>query len=68
MVECFADADNTCPLVAACRLRDALTRAGEAFYTALDEVRLDSLTCDNFELQRILAPMSCPGPEAVAHA
>lgn len=68
MVECFADADNTCPLVAACRLRDALTRAGEAFYTALDEVRLDSLTCDNFELQRILAPMSCPGPEAAAHA
>ena len=68
MVECFADVDNTCPLVEACRLRDALTRAGEAFYGALDGVTLESLTCDNFDLQRILAPVSCPGPAVAAHA
>jgi len=68
MVECFADADNTCPLVTACRLRDALSRAGQAFYGALDGVTLDSLTCDNFDLQRILAPMACPGPAVVALA
>ncbi len=67
MVECFADVDNTCPLVSACRLRDALTAAGEAFYGALDGVTLESLTCDNFDLQRILAPVSCPAP-TVAHA
>ncbi|NIZ13624.1 Rrf2 family transcriptional regulator [Phaeobacter sp. HF9A] len=66
MVECFADADNTCPLVDACRLRDALSRAGEAFYAALDGVTLESLTCDNFDLQRILAPVACPKPELPA--
>lgn len=63
MVECFADVDNTCPLVDACRLRDALTAAAEAFYGALDGITLESLTCDNFDLQRILAPVSCPAPE-----
>lgn len=63
MVECFADVDNTCPLVEACRLRDALTSAAEAFYGALDGITLESLTCDNFDLQRILAPVSCPAPE-----
>ena len=68
MVECFADVDNTCPLVEACRLRDALSRAGEAFYSALDGVTLESMTCDNFDLQRILAPVSCPGPAVAAHA
>ena len=50
------------------RLRDALSRAGEAFYSALDGVTLESLTCDNFDLQRILAPVSCPGPTVAAHA
>lgn len=64
MVECFGDVDNTCPLVDACRLRDALTRAAEAFYGALDGVSLDSLTCDNVDLQRILAPVACPTPGA----
>ena len=64
MVECFADVDNTCPLVAACRLRHALTDACEAFYGALDGVTLDNLTCDNIDLHRILGPVSCPGPQS----
>ncbi|CUH77319.1 HTH-type transcriptional repressor NsrR [Tritonibacter multivorans] len=59
MVECFADVDNTCPLTDACRLRAALTRAAEAFYRALDDVTLESLICDNVELEKILNPVSC---------
>lgn len=59
MVECFADVDNTCPLTNACRLREALGRAAESFYAALDDVTLESLTCDNVELEKILTPISC---------
>ncbi len=68
LVECFADADNTCPLVSACRLRHALTRAGEAFYQALDEITLDSLTCGNLELHSLLSPLACPTPDRSALA
>ncbi|WP_282092362.1 RrF2 family transcriptional regulator [Epibacterium ulvae] len=59
IVECFADADNTCPLVSACRLRDALQRAADAFYSALDGVTLDSLVCDNTDLARIFCTPNC---------
>lgn len=59
IVECFADADNSCPLVSACRLKDALSRAADAFYAALDDQTLESLTCDNAALIRLLAPVSC---------
>lgn len=59
MVECFDDVDNTCPLTNACRLREALGRAAESFYAALDDVTLESLTCDNVELEKILTPISC---------
>ncbi|SFT38257.1 RrF2 family transcriptional regulator [Sedimentitalea nanhaiensis] len=60
IAECFADADNTCPLVSACRLRVALTDAAQAFYASLDAISLDSLVCDNFDLIKILQPASCP--------
>ena len=59
MVECFADADNTCPLVDACRLRLALSDAAQAFYESLDNVSLDSLICDNPDLMRLLQPATC---------
>ncbi len=59
LAECFADADNTCPLVSACRLRNALSRAAEAFYETLDPITLDSLVCDNPALMSILAPAPC---------
>jgi Rrf2 family nitric oxide-sensitive transcriptional repressor len=35
--------DPPCPLRAACRLRGALSRAREAFYTSLDGVTVESL-------------------------
>ncbi len=52
--ECFAAADNKCPLVSHCRLRSTLSRAVEAFYSALDGVTLDDLVCDNVGLRGLL--------------
>ncbi|GGH35854.1 transcriptional regulator, BadM/Rrf2 family [Cribrihabitans marinus] len=59
IAECFADADNTCPLTRACRLRVALQDAAEAFYSALDAITLESLVCDNVDLMKILRPVTC---------
>ncbi len=60
IAECFADADNTCPLVKACRLRLALADAAQAFYAHLDDITLDALVCDNVDLLKILNPVACP--------
>ncbi|AVO37619.1 RrF2 family transcriptional regulator [Pukyongiella litopenaei] len=59
VVECFADADNTCPLTDVCRLKLALADAAQAFFMALDEVTLDALVCDNGDLVRMLQPVVC---------
>ncbi len=59
MVECFADADNSCPLTDACRLKLALRDAAQAFYASLDEITLDALVCDNTDLLKILNPVMC---------
>ncbi|MCX8954411.1 Rrf2 family transcriptional regulator [Ruegeria sp. NA] len=59
IAECFADADNTCPLTDACRLRLALQDAAEVFYASLDEVSLDALVCDNDPLLKLLQPVAC---------
>ncbi|MEM0936508.1 MAG: Rrf2 family transcriptional regulator [Pseudomonadota bacterium] len=53
--ECFAAADNRCPLVCHCRLRSTLAHAVEAFYAALDGVTLDDLVCDNLGLKALLS-------------
>ncbi|SEL78680.1 transcriptional regulator, BadM/Rrf2 family [Roseovarius azorensis] len=59
VAECFADVDNTCPLVDACRLRLALADALEAFYVHLDEVTLDALVCNNDALFTIFSSTPC---------
>lgn len=59
IAECFADADNTCPLVDACRLKVALSDAAQAFYAHLDDISLDSLICENPALMKILQPVQC---------
>ncbi len=59
LAECFADVDNTCPLVDACRLRHAIADAAEAFYARLDRVSLDALVCENTPLFELLVPASC---------
>lgn len=62
LAECFADADNSCPLTEACRLRLALADAAEAFYAHLDAIKLDALVCGNDRLFELLAPnMTCSG-------
>lgn len=59
IAECFADADNTCPLVSGCRLKVALADAAQAFYASLDDITLDALICDNTDLLQILRPVEC---------
>lgn len=59
LAECFADVDNSCPLVDACRLRDAMREAAEAFYSRLDDVTLDALVCNNNALHKILTRDVC---------
>ncbi|QFS82085.1 HTH-type transcriptional repressor NsrR [Roseivivax sp. THAF40] len=53
LAECFDPEANTCPLVDACRLRKALTKAAEAFYAALDDVTLDDLVANNASLSQV---------------
>ena len=59
LAECFADVDNTCPLIDACRLRLAIADAAEAFYAHLDGITLDALVCDNDALFEIFSPQLC---------
>ena len=59
LAECFADVDNTCPLIDACRLRVAIADAAEAFYAHLDKITLDALVCDNDALFAIFMPGTC---------
>lgn len=61
IAECFADVDNTCPLVEACRLKIAVADAAEAFYAHLDEITLDALVCGNERLLEIMHPVVCRG-------
>lgn len=62
--ECFSPA-NTCPLVDACWLRNAIHDAVEAFYASLDKVRLSDLVDGNDGLTALLrfhAPPGCTRP------
>ncbi len=51
--ECFS-ASNTCPLVAVCWLRDAISNAVDAFYRSLDKVLLSDLIDGNERLAELL--------------
>lgn len=53
MAECFDEDTNTCPLISACRLKQALAAAAESFYATLDAVTLDTLIDDNAPLVAI---------------
>ncbi|SUZ30290.1 HTH-type transcriptional repressor NsrR [Roseibaca ekhonensis] len=62
--ECFSEEGNTCPLVSACRLRNYLTRALDAFYHELDMITLRDLVRGNCGLHELLdmapqAPANC---------
>lgn len=51
--ECFS-ASNTCPLVEACWLRNAIRDAVDAFYRSLDKVLLSDLVDGNDRLSELL--------------
>ncbi|MCH8465668.1 MAG: Rrf2 family transcriptional regulator [Roseinatronobacter sp.] len=53
-IECFSD-HNTCPLKAHCIMRPHLSRAVEAFYSALDELYLSELVSCNSGLEALLS-------------
>lgn len=59
LAECFADVDNTCPLIDVCRLRVAVADAAEAFYAHLDGITLDALICGNHGLIELFQPAAC---------
>ncbi|NIZ10459.1 Rrf2 family transcriptional regulator [Pseudooceanicola sp. HF7] len=61
IAECFADDENTCPLIGACRLRLAIARATEAFYATLDESTLGELVEENGGLAELMTPFACAG-------
>jgi Rrf2 family nitric oxide-sensitive transcriptional repressor len=65
VAECFADVDNTCPLTDACRLKEAIAAALDAFYSHMETITLDTLICDNHALETMLAmtPL-CSGESA----
>ncbi len=54
LVECFDPDTNTCPLAPACRLRNALKRALEAFFLVLDSYTLADLVVDRDGLAGLL--------------
>ena len=67
ITECFDSKENTCPLVDACRLKDVIAKATEAFYASMDKVLLSDLVCENSGLDAILhAPIACPRGSAAA--
>lgn len=76
-IECFSE-QNTCPLREHCRMRPHLARAVEAFYAALDPLRLSDLTECNSGLEAILTlnrperparcrPQPIPAQASAAH-
>jgi Rrf2 family nitric oxide-sensitive transcriptional repressor len=52
--ECFAGAENSCPLVSACRLKCVISDALALFYKALDEKTVADLVTGNEELTGLL--------------
>jgi len=52
--ECMNGGEDTCPLVAACRLKSALSQALEAFYSSLDRLNLTDLVAGNAGLRTML--------------
>jgi len=63
LVECFDLETNTCPLASACRFRQALHRALEAFFLVLDSYTLADLVSDRGVLAQLLE-----SPETAAAA
>ena len=53
VVECWAPATNTCPIISACGLKGMLSGALEAFFAVLDEQTLADISQQETRLRRI---------------
>jgi len=62
-VECLDGENNTCPLCDACRFRDAIGAALDAFYTAMDRHTVGDLVRDNAALEHLLR---LPGAQRIS--
>ncbi|MBP0573763.1 hypothetical protein J8J27_23975, partial [Mycobacterium tuberculosis] len=66
LVECFDPVRNTCPMIDACRLRDTLKRATDAFLAVLDDTTLADLVGHGETVLAVLdrrrAALGCAGP------
>lgn len=60
--ECMALETNTCPLVRACRLKNAVHRALDAFYREMDLVTLEDLVKGNYLLEEIFGVTDAVAP------
>lgn len=54
VAECFRLKDNTCPLIAVCRLKPVLYRARQAFFDVLNEVTIQDIAKNVGQLRRVL--------------
>jgi len=54
LVECFDEATSSCPITAACRFRQALHRALDAFFLVLDGYTLADLVATPEPLEELL--------------
>ena len=55
LVECFDPATSQCPIIPACRLKGALSKALKAYFAVLDEYTLADLAGNHPALTRALA-------------
>ena len=56
LIECFDEATNSCPLLPACALNQALIGARDAFIAQLDKVSIADVTANQAALLALLNP------------
>ncbi len=54
VAECFRLKDNTCPIIAVCRLKPVLYRARQAFFDVLDGVTIQEIAKNVGQLRGVL--------------
>lgn len=55
LVECFWEADNTCPIASSCRLKRVLADGVKAFLNELDKYSIAELILNQRQLTKLLA-------------
>ena len=68
LVECLRTDGGTCVLSPACRLTKALGAAQEAFYEALDDISLASVSSQNSRMSKLLEQLNSQPSETVPKA